>query len=43
MMRVAINNLLIFIIFVQFIHFFLPLKNNTITKFKDNFVRAYKI
>lgn len=29
------------LIFVQFIHFFLSLKNNNITKFKDNFERAY--
>lgn len=29
------------LIFVQFIHFFLSLKNSNITKFKDNFERAY--
>lgn len=29
------------LIFVQFIHFFLSLKNSNITKFRDNFERAY--
>lgn len=29
------------LIFVQFIHFFLSLKNSNITKFRDNFEKAY--
>lgn len=29
------------LIFVQFIHFFLSLKNSNISKFRDNFERAY--
>lgn len=38
---ISFSNFFFNLIFVQFINFFLSLKNNNITKFKDNFERAY--